>query len=204
MNSQDFLDSRGQRVRTWFSAETDKLQLSVKSDTPIYDAIALLADPTEACVAVVDDDHVTVGILTERDLLRRLDRHHDIPETLTVGDLMVSDPVTVSPDMFCIEALKIMTERQFRNLPVVEDGKFIGILSVLKAALGRLVETRGSAEDLIKTIQRLDGRSTYLQPTSDLQTTLNEFPEQEFFLLETANNNVDYATRNELTRFLLK
>jgi len=64
-----------------------------------------------------------IGIITRKDLLRK-------PEETQLGLLMTSDPVTISPDATVQEAARILVTRKFRRLPVVEDGKLLGLLSV--------------------------------------------------------------------------
>lgn len=64
-----------------------------------------------------------IGIITRKDLLRK-------PEETQLGLLMTSDPFTISPDTTIPEAARILVTRKFRRLPVVEDGKLVGLLSV--------------------------------------------------------------------------
>ncbi|MEN6610038.1 MAG: CBS domain-containing protein [Methanoregulaceae archaeon] len=64
-----------------------------------------------------------IGIITRKDLLRK-------PEETQLGLLMTADPVTISPDTTIQEAARILVTRKFRRLPVVEDGKLLGLLSV--------------------------------------------------------------------------
>ena len=64
-----------------------------------------------------------IGIITRKDLLRK-------PEETQLGLLMTADPMTISPDTTIREAAEILTSKKFRRLPVVEDGKLIGLLSV--------------------------------------------------------------------------
>jgi CBS domain-containing protein len=79
--------------------------------------------------AVVSDFGQLVGILTERDLLRAVAARTHSSEA-RVREWMTPDPITGEPDTAAAEAAEIMLERGFRHLPVVENGRPIGIVSV--------------------------------------------------------------------------
>jgi CBS domain-containing protein len=79
--------------------------------------------------AVVSDFGNMIGILTERDILRAVAGRTHSSEA-RVREWMTPDPVTAPPDMSAEDALKIMLEKNFRHLPVVEDGRPIGVVSI--------------------------------------------------------------------------
>jgi CBS domain-containing protein len=78
---------------------------------------------------VLDDEGSFVGIITERDLLRSVaaSRH---PDQGQVESWMTADAITISPDTTRDEAAAIMQERNFRHLPVVENGQLVGMVSI--------------------------------------------------------------------------
>ncbi len=72
-----------------------------------------------------------VGIFTERDILRALQgTHADAARVSSVSEWMTRDPVTIAPDASVGEALDRMLEGGFRHLPVIEDGKLAGVVSM--------------------------------------------------------------------------
>ena len=79
--------------------------------------------------AVVVEGGAVVGIFTERDLLRAIadSRHPDVGQ---VQSYMTPDPVTLPPHHSPSEAAQIMSERRFRHIPVMEDDKLVGIVSI--------------------------------------------------------------------------
>lgn len=96
---------------------------------PVADAAKLMIELGIGCVLVRDEGRV-VGILTERDLARRLVQS-DVDVTKTPAeDLMTSPLAFVSPTTTIGEALKVMSETHCRHLPVFDDGGLIGILSL--------------------------------------------------------------------------
>jgi CBS domain-containing protein len=83
--------------------------------------------------AIVSDFGEIVGILTERDLLRAVAaRTHS--SDARVRQWMTPDPVTAAPDTTAQEAGRLMLERGFRHLPVVEDGRAVGVVSIRDVA----------------------------------------------------------------------
>jgi len=82
-------------------------------------------------VPVETDKHELIGLVSYRALLRTLARRKpgDDPASVSVSEIMVRNPVTVSPDTPTLDAIALMSEHRVACLPVVEDGRLVGILS---------------------------------------------------------------------------
>lgn len=102
--------------------------LKAPSETLVSKAAKLMANKNVGAVMVVDHDCL-VGIFTERDIAFRVVAAGLDAQTTRLGDVMTPAPGTVDPDKPFGYALLVMHERGFRHLPVVEDGKVIGIVS---------------------------------------------------------------------------
>jgi CBS domain-containing protein len=103
----------------------------------VAEAAQLMRDKKVGCVLVCVERRV-VGIFTERDLLRRV-MAQGKPLSLPVGDYMTAEPLTVHPRDPIGCAIKRMQKGGYRHLPVVIDGRPVGILSV-KRIVHYLVE----------------------------------------------------------------
>ncbi len=79
---------------------------------------------------LVMENEKLVGIISERDLIRKLLGTSNDPKAVKVAELMTKDPITVLPSMTVQEAMKMITEKRFRHLPVVENGKLHGVISI--------------------------------------------------------------------------
>lgn len=79
---------------------------------------------------LVMDGDVLRGIFTERDLLKRVVLARRDPSTTRVGDVMTTDVVCIAHDLSVREAMEIVTKRRVRHLPVVLDGRVIGLVSI--------------------------------------------------------------------------
>ncbi|MGH9867472.1 MAG: CBS domain-containing protein [Candidatus Polarisedimenticolia bacterium] len=98
------------------------------SSARLHDVVAAMQKQRVAAVVVSDNDRV-VGIFTERDLLNRI-VGLALNEHLTIGDVMTPEPRTLSPDDRIADAIRLMTERGYRHVPLVDDkGKGVGLIS---------------------------------------------------------------------------
>jgi len=109
-----------------------KKLLITPPDTTISAAAALMARRKVGAVMVVENEKL-VGIFTERDavfrvLARRLDPNHT-----TVAEVMTPSPQTVDPDKTFGYVLLLMHEQGFRHMPVVDNGRIVGIASARNA-----------------------------------------------------------------------
>jgi len=105
----------------------DEKNAKVHISVPLKDAIIELSKKGLGAVTVVDDDDRVLGIITDGDLRRQLEKGADVYR-LKVEDIMSKNPATVSKDMLAVEALKKLKERNISCLLVAEDGKAEGII----------------------------------------------------------------------------
>jgi CBS domain-containing protein len=89
--------------------------------------------------AVVSDYGNLIGIVTERDLTRAVAGRVHTSEA-RVREWMTSDPITLTPDASADEAAKIMLDNGFRHVPIVEEGRAVGIVSIRDVARWRTEE----------------------------------------------------------------
>lgn len=109
----------------------------VEPNQPVAEAVALMREQKVGCVLVCFNERI-VGIFTERDLIRRV-MAQGLPLSTPMLDCMTPDPVVVQPKDSISTAIRRMIEGGYRHLPVVLDGKPMGILSV-KRIVHYLVE----------------------------------------------------------------
>jgi CBS domain-containing protein len=79
-------------------------------------------------VLVIDDDANLVGIFTERDAISRVLAAGRDPVATTLAEVMTNNPETITPQQTAAEVLRLMKELRVRHLPVIDDGKTIGIV----------------------------------------------------------------------------
>lgn len=103
--------------------------LSVAADETVFDAICLMAEVNIGAVLVQEGDAIS-GIFTERDYLQKVALKSLSSKQLTVGDVMTSPVITADPTDSIQQCMETMTTCRCRHLPVVENGKLLGIVSI--------------------------------------------------------------------------
>ncbi len=102
---------------------------SVKSDDLVHDAIRLMAEKGIGAVLVIDDE-ILSGILSERDYARKIFLENRSSSTARVSEIMTSNVITITSNNSVNECMSMMTDNDFRHLPVVENGKVLGMVSI--------------------------------------------------------------------------
>ncbi len=103
---------------------------SLKPDNTVIEAATLMTSANIAAIVVLDEDGKLVGIITERDMTRRVIAKNLDPKETSISEIMTKKPDTLAPDDSASDALELMQTRHFRHLPVVEDGKCVGMVSL--------------------------------------------------------------------------
>lgn len=103
--------------------------VTISPDATVRDLIALLATHNIGAAVVSGDGTSVAGIVSERDVVRRLNGN-DAALGASVAEIMTSDVQTCEPSSSLDEVRSIMTDGRFRHLPVVEDGRLVGVVSI--------------------------------------------------------------------------
>lgn len=103
--------------------------ITIQPDQSIREALALLDQHNIGVLVVLDKAGKLAGILSERDIVRFAVQDESL-FTRPVGDVMTSQVITGLPQDEVAQVIHTMTERRFRHLPIMEDEKLIGIISI--------------------------------------------------------------------------
>ena len=118
------------------------------------EALNLLVEKQIGSLMVMDGENIA-GIFTERDYVRRVGVKGIRPETIRVDEVMTKDLVTVGLNQSVMECMELMTEKRVRHLPVFEDGRLVGLLSIGDVVKDIIEELQFMVDQLEKYITGL-------------------------------------------------
>jgi len=95
----------------------------------VWDAIKLMTEKGVGALLVTENDQL-VGIVSERDYMRKVALMGRSSQTTEVRDIMTANPFTVTPEERMEACMELMTEKRIRHLPVATHGKLLGMLSI--------------------------------------------------------------------------
>lgn len=102
---------------------------SVSPDAMVIEALRLMAEKNIGAIVVIENQKVA-GIFSERDYARKIVLKNKESHNTPIREIMTGKVFSVTPNTSVDECMKLMTEKQIRHLPVVEDEKLIGIISI--------------------------------------------------------------------------
>ncbi|HOB61559.1 MAG TPA: CBS domain-containing protein [Candidatus Competibacteraceae bacterium] len=125
--------------------EHQKMLTAAPPKTSVREASRLMKQTHVGALLVVEHGHL-VGIFTERDALVRVLADGLDPDTTPLVEVMTLDPMTAHPDQTFMYALHLMYEHGFRHVPVVENGRPLGMVSARDALELEISEFEGTLE----------------------------------------------------------
>ncbi len=120
---------------------------SISPDTLVIEAIRMMNDRRVGALLVLEGGNL-VGILSERDYTRKVILNNRSSSSTAVGEIMTADVKTVSPSATAEECLVTMSNNQIRHLPVIENDKPVGILSIMDVVKSIISEKEFIIEQL--------------------------------------------------------
>ncbi len=102
---------------------------SVTPGTTVYETLKLMADKNIGAVLVLDEGKL-VGIMSERDYARKVILKGKFSKETPVNEIMSSNVICIDPDQTIINTKAVMIQKRIRHLPVMEDDKLVGIISI--------------------------------------------------------------------------
>ena len=126
--------------------------VTITPDSTVRELLALLAQHNIGALIVSADGGTVDGIVSERDVVRRLHSDAEVLDS-PVSAIMTADVYTCEPDSSLDDVRALMTERRFRHVPVVQDGRLAGIISIGDVVKHRMAELEFERDQLDSYIQ---------------------------------------------------
>ena len=128
-------------------AEKPAEVFAVAPEAPVVEAIRLMADKSVGALLVLRGDALS-GIVSERDYARKVVLQGRSSADTPVSAIMTAQVLTVGPDTSVPACMRLVTDHRIRHLPVVEDGRVVGVVSIGDLVKAKLEETAMEAKVL--------------------------------------------------------
>jgi len=128
-------------------AEKGKKVWSVPPTASVEDALRLMMEKGISAVLVMDQQRL-IGIFAERDVTTKVVLPGHSAKATPVSDVMTGRPVCVSPDQTVDDAMALMTDKRVRHLPVIEDERVVGLISIGDAVKATISQQKFVIEQL--------------------------------------------------------
>ncbi len=125
--------------------------ISIDPESTVYEALALMESRNIGALLVMEGVQL-VGIISERDYARKVVLQGRSSKTTRVAEVMTRQFTGVTPDTPVEECMAIMTERRFRHLPVLEQGRLQGVVSIGDVVRGVIAEKEFTIQQLERYI----------------------------------------------------
>jgi len=126
--------------------------IGVPSNASVHEAVRLMNKNKIGCLLVVDSEKIS-GIFTERDVLERIVEKGRNPRETEVSEIMTKHVVVGDPNMELVDATKLMFEKKVKKLPLVEDDRLVGLVTLTDIA--RVTSVDKETMELIKALSNL-------------------------------------------------
>ncbi len=122
--------------------------VSIAENTSVADLVRLLAERRIGAVPVMNDQGRLLGIVSERDVVAALGAHGAAALSMPATMFMTQSPRTGTPRTTVAEAMEWMTEGRFRHLPILQDDRMIGIISIGDVVKARIMQQAQEVDSL--------------------------------------------------------
>ena len=143
------------RINQVLASKASREVVTIGPDATVRELLRLLAEHNIGAVIVSTDGVRVDGIVSERDVVRRLHESESVFEA-PLSTIMTADVHTCEGEDPVTDLVQVMTERRFRHVPVVKDGRLTGIISigdVVKARMDELQFERDQLDSYVHTSQ---------------------------------------------------
>ncbi|WP_062226371.1 CBS domain-containing protein [Aureimonas frigidaquae] len=145
MTVKQILEQKGREVET------------IGPDASLSDAAAILSQKRIGALVVLGDNRRVAGILSERDIVRVVGRDGGPALSQRVAQVMTTKVVTAREDMTVDQLMDLMTRGRFRHLPVCEDERLVGVISIGDVVKRRIEDVEREADDMRAYIHTVAG-----------------------------------------------
>ena len=118
------------RLEDFLKLNKNRQIWTISKDKSVMQALILMSDKNIGAIIIVDNNNFPIGIFSERDYARKIILKGKSSKDTLLDDVMTKELITVTKDYKIEQCMEIMNEKRIRHLPVLENKKIIGIISI--------------------------------------------------------------------------
>jgi CBS domain-containing protein len=124
---------------------------SLRPENRVIDSLFLMAEKNISCILIMNEEHLA-GIFSERDYARKVVIQGKNSNETLLKEVMTDKLITISPKTELDECMKLMTDHRIRHLPIVDNNKVIGLISIGDVVKEMIVQQKNQIEELQRYI----------------------------------------------------
>ena len=118
------------RIENFLKLNKNRQIWTISKDQSVRQALVLMSEKNIGAIIIIDNNDFPIGIFSERDYARKIILKGKSSKDTLLGEVMTKELITVTKDYKIDQCMEIMTEKKIRHLPVLENKKIIGIISI--------------------------------------------------------------------------
>ena len=118
------------RIEDFLKQNKDRKIWTISKDQSVRQALTLMSEKNIGAIIIVDNNDFPIGIFSERDYARKIVLKGKSSKDTLLDEVMTKELITITKDNKIDQCMEIMTEKKIRHLPVLEDKKIVGIISI--------------------------------------------------------------------------
>ena len=118
------------RVEDFIKLNENRQIWTISNDQSVMQALILMSEKNIGAIIIVDSNDFPIGIFSERDYARKVILKGKSSKDTLLDEVMTKELITITKDHKIDQCMEIMTEKKIRHLPVLENNKIIGIISI--------------------------------------------------------------------------
>ena len=167
-----------------------KQDSTISANAKVSDAVALIAKRPNSALVILDLDDEISGVITEKDIINALADLGPVVLEAAVETIMTKNPTICDVTDTCEQVIKMMVGGNFRNMPVVKNKVFVGIVQVLEVSLAKISKLIEENSSLKKMVRNILPSEAIFTPEDDVKTAqdfLNNNDDFKYIILEEKN-----------------
>ena len=118
------------RIEDFLKLHKNRQIWTISKDQNVRQALTLMSEKNIGAIIIVDNNDFPIGIFSERDYARKIVLKGKSSKDTLLDEVMTKELITITKDHKIDQCMEIMTEKKIRHLPILEDKKIVGIISI--------------------------------------------------------------------------